>query len=356
MGGSGEKKKGAGWGLGGVRGPLHRRPSHARLPLGRATQPLQALTLFTSSAFLAAAVATLLAGALSQAAGRRVSMAVAGCLFVVGVGMTAGAGATWMLIAGRVLLGLGIGFANQGGGGGGGGGWGGLERGPPARPSHRPPTRTPAVRRPAPRTRPTPAPPQSVPVYLSETAPTNWRGAVSVMFQLATTFRQGSEVLCLGFHADRCPCSIRRRHACHHAPSWPTTHAHHSPPLPLFCSIFAAQMVNFLTAHVQGGWRISVGIAGAPALVLALGAAALPDTPNSLAERGKEGACRAALQRLRGADADVGQEHAALLAASAADRRAKPGLGAQWRHAFSRRYRPELVVACAVAFFSQMNG
>ena len=99
--------------MGGVRGPLHRRPSHARLPLGRATQPLQALTLFTSSAFLAAAVATLLAGALSQAAGRRVSMAVAGCLFVVGVGMTAGAGATWMLIAGRVLLGLGIGFANQ---------------------------------------------------------------------------------------------------------------------------------------------------------------------------------------------------------------------------------------------------
>lgn len=35
------------------------------------------------------------------------------------------------------------------------------------------------------------------------------------------------------------------------------------------------------------GWRVSLALAGVPAIVLTLGGIFLPDTPNSLIERGK---------------------------------------------------------------------
>jgi len=65
----------------------------------------QSLTLFTSSAFLAAALTTLfVAGAVTRRKGRRFSMAVAGFLFCVGIALCAGAADLGMLIAGRLLV------------------------------------------------------------------------------------------------------------------------------------------------------------------------------------------------------------------------------------------------------------
>ena len=42
------------------------------------------------------------------------------------------------------------------------------------------------------------------------------------------------------------------------------------------------------TQHMAGdaGWRTSLGLAGVPALILTFGALFLPETPNSLVERG----------------------------------------------------------------------
>lgn len=53
--------------------------------------------------------------------------------------------------------------------------------------------------------------------------------------------------------------------------------------------IVIAQAINLGTQHVAGyGWRISLAFAGMPAIVLTLGGLLLPDTPNSLIERGHE--------------------------------------------------------------------
>ena len=98
------------------------------------------LQLFTSSLFLAGTFSTLLASWVSSF-GRKASMLLAGVCFLGGVGLCAGAAALPMLICGRVLLGLGVGLANQ-----------------------------------------------CVPVYLSEQAPAAWRGRLNILFQLATTF------------------------------------------------------------------------------------------------------------------------------------------------------------------------
>lgn len=57
----------------------------------------------------------------------------------------------------------------------------------------------------------------------------------------------------------------------------------------LTLGIVVAQAINIGTQHIPGyGWRISLACAGLPALVLTAGGLLLPETPNSLIERGFE--------------------------------------------------------------------
>ena len=56
----------------------------------------------------------------------------------------------------------------------------------------------------------------------------------------------------------------------------------------LSLGIVVAQWINLGTSQIEGwGWRVSLGLAGIPAIVLTLGGIFLPETPNSLVERGK---------------------------------------------------------------------
>lgn len=73
----------------------------------------QGLQLFTSSLYLASLVATFFASFVTRLAGRKVSMLVAGLAFLSGAILNAAAQNLAMLIIGRILLGVGVGFANQ---------------------------------------------------------------------------------------------------------------------------------------------------------------------------------------------------------------------------------------------------
>lgn len=73
----------------------------------------QLLTLFTSSLYLAALFASFFASAITRAFGRKMSMLVGGFVFLVGSILNGAATNVAMLIIGRLLLGVGIGFANQ---------------------------------------------------------------------------------------------------------------------------------------------------------------------------------------------------------------------------------------------------
>ncbi|KAF8090137.1 hypothetical protein N665_0485s0012 [Sinapis alba] len=99
----------------------------------------QGLAAFTSSLYLAGLVSTLAASPITRNYGRRASIVCGGVSFLIGAALNAGAVNLAMLLAGRILLGVGIGFGNQ------------------------------------------------VPLYLSEVAPTHLRGGLNMMFQLATT-------------------------------------------------------------------------------------------------------------------------------------------------------------------------
>lgn len=71
------------------------------------------LQLFTSSLYLAGLVATFFASHTTRLLGRKVSMLIAGLSFLAGSIINAAAVNLAMLIIGRLLLGVGVGFANQ---------------------------------------------------------------------------------------------------------------------------------------------------------------------------------------------------------------------------------------------------
>nr|GMD60185.1 sugar transport protein 13 [Ipomoea batatas] len=100
----------------------------------------QGLQLFTSSLYLAGLTATFFASYTTRRLGRRLTMLIAGCFFILGVILNAAAQDLAMLIIGRILLGCGVGFANQ-----------------------------------------------AVPLFLSEIAPTRIRGGLNILFQLNVT-------------------------------------------------------------------------------------------------------------------------------------------------------------------------
>jgi MFS family permease len=71
------------------------------------------LTLFTSSLYLAALVASFFASVTTRVFGRKISMCFGGLVFLIGALLNGFAVNIAMLIIGRLLLGVGVGFANQ---------------------------------------------------------------------------------------------------------------------------------------------------------------------------------------------------------------------------------------------------
>ncbi|PWA49283.1 major facilitator, sugar transporter-like, Major facilitator superfamily domain protein [Artemisia annua] len=217
------------------------------------------LTMFTSSLYLAALLATVVASFTTRSCGRKISMLIGGAAFCVGSLLNGFAQAIWMLIVGRILLGVGIGFANQ-----------------------------------------------SVPLYLSEVAPYNYRGGLNMMFQLSITI-----------------------------------------------GILFANGINYGVSFIKGGWgwRLSLGLAIVPALVFVIGSLFLDDTPNSLIERGDLRKAKERLLKIRGVD-NVDEEFNDLVAASEESKKIED----PWTNLLKRKYRPQLVFAILIPFFQQFTG
>ncbi|KAF8029673.1 hypothetical protein BT93_E2180 [Corymbia citriodora subsp. variegata] len=219
----------------------------------------ETLTLFTSSLYLAALLSSLVASTVTRKWGRKLSMFFGGVLFCAGALLNGFANAVWMLIVGRILLGFGIGFANQ-----------------------------------------------SVPLYLSEMAPYKYRGALNIGFQLSITV-----------------------------------------------GILVANILNYFFAKIKGGWgwRLSLGGAVVPALIVTIGSIVLPDTPNSMIERGDQEKAKSELKRIRGIQ-NVDEEFQDLVAASEASKLVEH----PWMNLLRRKYRPHLTMAILIPFFQQFTG
>ncbi|KAJ8437382.1 hypothetical protein Cgig2_020401 [Carnegiea gigantea] len=217
------------------------------------------LQFFTSSLYLAALVASFFAAIITKKFGRKMSMFIGGLTFLIGSILNGFAQNVIMLIIGRVFLGIGVGFCNQ-----------------------------------------------SVPVYLSEMAPANLRGALNMGFQMATTI-----------------------------------------------GILAANLINYGTAKMNGhlGWRLSLGLAAIPATMVTIGGLILPDSPNSLIDRGQRDEAKRILQKIRGTE-DVGEEFQDLVEASETSK----SVDNPWKNIMERKNRPQLIMAILIPSFQQLTG
>ncbi|KAK4595625.1 hypothetical protein RGQ29_013919 [Quercus rubra] len=219
------------------------------------------LTMFTSSLYLAALLASFGASWVTKKLGRKISMLTGGLVFLAGAIINAAAQNIAMLIIGRILLGIGVGFANQ-----------------------------------------------AVPLYLSEMAPYKLRGSLNVIFQLCITI-----------------------------------------------GILIANVVNYLTPMIKGGygWRVSLGGAAIPALFIVISSFFLPNTPNSMLEKNEPEKARAILRRIRGvSDKEIEAEFNDLVAASEASKAVEH----PWRNIRNRKNRPQLIMSMAIPFFQQFTG
>ncbi|KAK7321178.1 hypothetical protein VNO77_31542 [Canavalia gladiata] len=219
----------------------------------------QLLTLFTSSLHLAGLVSSLLASCVTAALGRKKTMIFGGCIFFAGGAINGAAENISMLILGRILLGLGVGFTNQ-----------------------------------------------ATPVYLSEIAPPKWRGALNTGFQF---------FIGLG--------------------------------------VVAANCINYGTARLRYGWRLSLGLATVPAIMMTIGAFLIPDTPSSLVERGQIDQARHALRKVRGSTIDVEPELEQLIRYSQVSKEREQE---SFMTIFQKQYRPQLVMAFAIPLSQQLTG
>lgn len=220
----------------------------------------QVLNTFVSSFYLAGVLASLVAGHVTRTLGRKNSMLIGGLLFFAGALINLTAVNIYMLIIGRILLGIAVGFTSL-----------------------------------------------SAPVYLAEIAPARWRGAFTSTFHFF-----------------------------------------------LNVGMFTADLVNYGANTIpRWGWRLSLGIGIVPAVIIIVGSAFIPDTPNSLVLRGKLGEARASLRRIRGPAADVDAELKEIIQAAEQDRRYESG---SFRRLGRREYRPHLVMAVAMTVFFELTG
>lgn len=147
---------------------------------------------------------------------------------------------------------------------------------------------------------------KATPIYLAEMAPPKWRGAFNTSFQFF-----------------------------------------------IGIGVVTANCLNYGAARISWGWRLSLGLAVVPSVVMTVGALFISDTPSSLVERGKMEQARYSLRKARGKDIDIEPELAELIKMSEAVKAANEE---PFVTIFERQYRPHLVMAFAIPFFQQLTG
>ena len=146
---------------------------------------------------------------------------------------------------------------------------------------------------------------QVVPLFLSEIAPARIRGALNILFQLNTTL-----------------------------------------------GILFANVVNYGAEKIKPwGWRLSLGLAGVPAVLLTVGSLFIVETPNSLVERGYLQEGRDVLRKIRGTN-NVDPEFNELVEASRMAQQVKHPFRDLWK----RRNRPQVVITICLQIFQQFTG
>jgi sugar porter (SP) family MFS transporter len=210
--------------------------------------------LVISAVLFGAIIGAAFSGRLADYFSRQLLLLTSAIIFIVGTLVSAFSGEVSTLVVGRLLLGLAIGISSS-----------------------------------------------IAPVYLSELAPHEIRGALIALYQLAITL-----------------------------------------------GIFISYIIDFLFSS-SGNWHMMLGIGIIPAVILFVGLLFLPKSPRWLMSKGYEAQARKVLHKLRDAErveTELTEIRDTLAAESKGD----------WRLLFSKWARPALVVAVGMAIIQQLVG
>ncbi|XP_068235220.1 proton myo-inositol cotransporter-like isoform X2 [Palaemon carinicauda] len=207
----------------------------------------------------AAWLSALIAGRATDVYGRRIVILSASVIFCIGAVMMGAAPEKITLLVGRVIVGIGIGLASM-----------------------------------------------SVPVYLSESAPSEFRGRITVINNVFITGGQ-----------------------------------------------FVASVLCGALSYVPHGWRYMLGLAGIPSVIQLAGFVFLPESPRWLVSKGRVSEARDILVKIRSPEADIDGELQAISGAVAEAEEQKAGIGQVLRSGPVRR---ALVVGSLLQFFQQISG
>ncbi|WP_432514709.1 sugar porter family MFS transporter [Kineococcus sp. SYSU DK001] len=144
---------------------------------------------------------------------------------------------------------------------------------------------------------------QTAPVYVAELAPTKYRGRLVLCFQIA-----------------------------------------------IGAGILTATIVG---ASEAVDWRVAIGAAAVPAVLMTVLMLRLPESPRWLLKAGHDDRAREALERVRPPRADVSAELGEMSELVDAERQAKTK---GWRGLREPWVRPALIVGCGLAVFTQLSG
>jgi MFS transporter, SP family, sugar:H+ symporter len=205
---------------------------------------------------LGAMIGAAFAGRLSDRLGRRRLIMIAAVVFTGGSLLAAFSPTVWVLIAARFIIGLAVGSAAL-----------------------------------------------VVPLYLSEIAPAEVRGAITSLNQLM-----------------------------------------------IVSGILAAFIVNAILAS-SGDWRLMLGLAAVPSVVLLVGMLFMPETPRYLVHTGEEESAHQVLEDLPGDERP--EERIQEIREVDQEEESTTGLAALWR---AKWVRPALLVATGLAVFQQLVG
>jgi MFS transporter, SP family, galactose:H+ symporter len=176
-----------------------------------------AVSLTISIVLVGCILGSSVAGPIADRGGRRMTLLVSGIIFAVGAVLSAVAPSDDVLLAGRLVVGIAIGFTSV-----------------------------------------------VAPLYISEVAPADVRGAMVSLYQFAITV-----------------------------------------------GILVAYLVNYALAH-EGAWRWMLGLGVVPGLVLIVGMIVLPESPRYLFKIGRAGEARDELRRIAG-HAEIAVEEQAIV-------------------------------------------
>jgi sugar porter (SP) family MFS transporter len=115
-------------------------------------------------------------------------------------------------------------------------------------------------------------------------------------------------------------------------------------------------IATLIGASQDFSWRLSIGMAAAPALLMLILMLRLPESPRWLVKHDDRDTARRVLERIRAGGADIGTELDGIIDVEEQERRAPKhcrGFGGLLRLPW---VRPALLVGCGIAVFTQLSG